>query len=101
MPIIGYDAEKEEVPNDQKIKNCFTLSIVMLIAMPLLGVILWLSIKSVVGAGHLTEESGKQLTSGYLIMAIFLTVSIIFTLMYLRRKLKKEAIQSEEKNKTV
>jgi len=31
MAIIGYDPEKEEVSNDQKIKNCFTLSIFMLL----------------------------------------------------------------------
>lgn len=93
MAIIGYDPEKEEVPNDQKIKNCFTLSIVMLVGMPVLGAILYYGTKSIVSAGHLDEESGKQITGGYTIIAIFLTIAIIFTLMYLRRKLKQEAEQ--------
>ncbi len=91
MAIIGYDPEKEEVPNDQKIKNCFTLSIVMLVGLPILGAVLYFGTKSIVSAGHLTEVSGKQITGSYTIIAIFLTIGIIFTLMYLRKKLKEEA----------
>lgn len=96
MAIIGYDPEKEEVPNDQKIKNCFTLSIVMLVGMPILGAILYYGTKSIVSAGHLNEVSGKQITSAYTIIAIFLTVAIIFTLIYLKRKLRQEAEQKEK-----
>ena len=93
MAIIGYDAEKEEVSNDLKVKNCFTLSIILLVGMPLLGVIIYFGIKSMVGSGRLSEESGQQITSGYTIMAIFLTVAIVFILLYLRRKLKQEEQQ--------
>ena len=91
MAIIGYDPEKEEVSNDQKIKNCFTLSVVMLVGLPIVGVALYYGIKAIVNAGHLDEESGKQITGGYTIIAVFLVVSVIFTLIVLRRKLKKEA----------
>lgn len=97
MAIIGYDAEKEEVPNDQKIKNCFTLSIVMLIAMPLIGLVLYFAGKMIVDSGQISEESGQQIFSGYIILAVFLTVSIIFILGYLRRQLRKEAEAAKKK----
>lgn len=90
MAIIGYDAEKEEVSNDQKIKNCFSLSIIMLVGMPVLGLLLYFLKKYVVKAGHLSEESGQQVFGGYVILAVFLTIAILFTLGYLRRQLRKE-----------
>ncbi|MFT5167713.1 MAG: tellurite resistance protein TehA-like permease [Saprospiraceae bacterium] len=97
MAIIGYDAEKEEVPNDQKIKNCFTLSIMMLVGMPLVGFVLYFLKNRVIDSGRISEEGGKQLFSGYVIIAIFLTIGIIFTLLYLRRKLKQEEIGERDR----
>jgi heme/copper-type cytochrome/quinol oxidase subunit 2 len=96
MAIIGYDAEKEEVSNEEKIKNCFSLSIIMLVGMPLVGVLLYFLKNIVIDSGQISEESGKQVFSAYVIIAIFLTVGITFTLLYLRRKLKKEAKESQE-----
>ena len=46
--------------------------------------------------GTVTEESGQQIFAGYAILAIFLTISIIFTLGYLRRQLKKEKEKKAE-----
>jgi len=99
MAIIGYDPEKEEVPNDQKIKNCFTLSIVMLFGMPILGGVLYFLRDKVVASEYLSAESAQQIFGGYVILAIFLAISIFFILGYLRRQLRKEeaaAASSEE-----
>lgn len=96
MAIIGYDPEKEEVPNDQKIKNCFTLSVVMLVGMPLVGVLLYFFKRKMISNEVVTEESGQQIFGAYVILAIFLTISIIFTLGYLRRQLRKEEASKKE-----
>ncbi len=95
MAIIGYDAEQEEVPNDQKIKNCFTLSILMLVGMPLIGVLLYYLKKSIIDGGYVSEIGAQQIWGAYVIIAVFLTIAITFTLFYLRRKLRKEAMEKE------
>lgn len=96
MAIIGYDPEKEEVSNDQKIKNCFTLSIVMLVGMPIIGLALYVLKGKIAEWGYLSAESAQQIFGGYTILAIFLTIGIIFTLGYLRRQLRKEKEKAEE-----
>lgn len=91
MAIIGYDPEKEEVNNNQKIKNCFTLAIIMLVGMPLLALLLPYLLKPLIKSQYLTDAGGQHIINGYSVIAIFLTLGIIFTLLYLRRQLKKEA----------
>lgn len=96
MAIIGYDPEKEEVSNDQKIKNCFSLSVIILVGMPILGLLIYFLKSYVVNTGYLSAESGQQIFGGYVILAIFLTVAILFTVGYLRRQLRKEKKQADK-----
>lgn len=79
-----------EVPNDVKIQNCYSLVRWMALVIPAIGIILYLFKGTIVNRGWLTAEAAQQIFGGFLILAIFLAISIIFILGYLRRKLKQE-----------
>ena len=85
-----------EIPNEEKVQNCFSLSIKMLIFLPVFGVLLYFLKRPIINAGYLSEESAQQIVGGYFITSTFLVVSIIFILLYLRRQLKKEAEKEKE-----
>lgn len=84
-----------EIPNEEKVQNCFSLAIKILIFLPVFGVLLYFVKKPIIQLGYLSEESAQQIVSGYFITSTFLVVSIIFTLIYLRRQLKKEKKQQD------
>ena len=79
-----------EIPNEDKIRNCYSLSRVLLVVFPLLSVILYLLKSTVVEAGLLSAEQAQTIIGGAVILTVFLCLAILFTLMYLRRKLRDE-----------
>ena len=94
MATEEYDPWNE-IPNEDKIKNCYSLSRMLLIALPLLSILLYLLKDPIARSGVISEEGARTVFGGLVILTVFLCLAIIFTLGYLRRKLRAEEKDTE------
>lgn len=87
-----------EISNEDKIRNCYSLSRMLLIALPLLSILLYLLKTPIANSGIISEEVAQTIFGGLVILTVFLCLAIIFTLGYLRRKLRNEENGDGNKN---
>ncbi len=85
-----------EIPNEDKIRNCYSLARMLLIGLPLLSILLYLLKAPIARSGIISEEGAQTVISGLIILTVFLCIAVLFTLGYLRKKLKKEALEKDK-----